>query len=107
MGKPTIRSTTVALLALAACTASASQFVDRTTASGLVASTGIGQVTPIPGGGAVGDFDLVAHFGLGTSDRVDELRVEWPNGHRSRLFDLEADQLVRVVAEHVNLDGFE
>jgi cytochrome c peroxidase len=36
------------------------------------------------------------HFGLGDADRVVELTVRWPDGHQSRLPDVEANQLLNV-----------
>ncbi|MCH8332093.1 MAG: VCBS repeat-containing protein, partial [Bacteroidetes bacterium] len=37
---------------------------------------------------------LPIHFGLGSSKKVDELRVEWPDGRVSLLKDLDANQLL-------------
>ena len=35
--------------------------------------------------------ETALHFGLGDRDKVDEIRIEWPNGHTTRHFDLEAN----------------
>lgn len=59
------------------------------------------------GNGYMSQGEAVAHFGLGPADRVDELRVEWPNGHVTRRFDLEPDQRIRLQAGDVMSDGFE
>jgi hypothetical protein len=51
------------------------------------------------GGGvhrAAQDFRRL-HFGLGPHERVDELVVLWPSGAETRLTDLAADRIVRVV----------
>ena len=44
--------------------------------------------------------DLRLHFGLGRSTRVDSVRVEWPNGGRDVIVDVEADQLVYIEEGH-------
>jgi hypothetical protein len=41
--------------------------------------------------------DVRAHFGLGTSERVDALVVEWPEGTRERRTDVGIDREIRVV----------
>jgi len=40
--------------------------------------------------------ELSAHFGLGGADRVDELRVEWPDGSATVLTDVAIDQTLTV-----------
>ena len=40
--------------------------------------------------------DPRVHFGLGSIDRVDRLRVTWPDGRTQRLEDVAADQILRV-----------
>ena len=44
--------------------------------------------------------DLRLHFGLGRSTGVDSVRVEWPNGGRDVIVDVEADQLVYIEEGH-------
>ena len=41
--------------------------------------------------------DTVAHFGLGSADRVDRLVIEWPSGLRQVLRNLAADRLTPVI----------
>lgn len=36
--------------------------------------------------------DPVVHFGLGSADRIEELVVQWPSGHRQSFRDLPADR---------------
>jgi len=59
------------------------------------------------GNGYMSQGEAVAHFGLGPAEHVDELRVEWPNGHVTRRFDLQAGRRLQVQAGDVMLDGFE
>jgi len=40
-----------------------------------------------------------AHFGLGSHDRVDRLEVQWPDGQRSAIRDLDARQIVDLTRE--------
>ena len=40
--------------------------------------------------------DLRLHFGLGQSNRVDWIRVDWPNGKREVLRNVEVDQVVYI-----------
>ncbi len=40
--------------------------------------------------------DFTLHFGLGQSDVIDMLKVTWPDGKRSELINVEADQLIEV-----------
>jgi hypothetical protein len=42
--------------------------------------------------------DARVHFGLGRDTRVRELGIVWPTGERTRLRNLEADQVLRVAA---------
>lgn len=44
----------------------------------------------------VSAHDPRAHFGLGTAARADEVLVLWPDGTRTRLTDVAADQVLRV-----------
>ncbi len=43
--------------------------------------------------------DPRVHFGLGSIDRVERLRVTWPDGRTQVLEDVAADQFLRVEAE--------
>lgn len=40
--------------------------------------------------------DVRVHFGLGTSPRVDALRVRWPDGSEERWTNIEADRIVTI-----------
>ena len=53
------------------------------------------------GSNFVSQNPVEAHFGLGQAERIDELRIVWPDGEVQMLTDLEADQ--RLVIEQ----GFE
>ncbi len=44
------------------------------------------------GGSYLSHSDLRLHFGLGASDRVDRLIVEWPSGRLQEMVDIKADQ---------------
>ncbi|MDX1495572.1 MAG: ASPIC/UnbV domain-containing protein, partial [Longimicrobiales bacterium] len=44
----------------------------------------------------LGQEPAEAHFGLGPATQVDELRVEWPDGRVSRLFDLPVNQVLTI-----------
>ena len=48
------------------------------------------------GGGFLGTSELSAHFGLGAAARVDQLRIEWPDGGSTVLHDIAADATVTV-----------
>jgi enediyne biosynthesis protein E4 len=48
-------------------------------------------------GGRGHDLDeMVAHFGLGQHTQVDELEIRWPSGQVDVLYDIPADQKIRV-----------
>ena len=51
------------------------------------------------GSGYQGMHSIELEFGLGTADRVDELRVEWPCGNETSYDDLLADRRYRVVED--------
>ena len=48
------------------------------------------------GGGFLGTSELSAHFGLGAAARVDQLRIEWPDGGSTVLHDIAADATLTV-----------
>ena len=64
--------------------------------SRLTATTGSVSQYFYLGGGAsfLGQSQLIAHFGLGTATKVDELTIEWANGSVSVLTDVPANQPV-------------
>ncbi|MXX53651.1 MAG: hypothetical protein F4Z35_06925 [Dehalococcoidia bacterium] len=41
----------------------------------------------------------MAHFGLGSADTVDEIRVEWVNGETSVLTNVPADQHISIPSQ--------
>jgi len=47
--------------------------------------------------GYISGQSLVAHFGLGAAERVDELRVHWPLGGLTRISSVDADQRLELV----------
>lgn len=49
----------------------------------------------------------IAHFGLASADRVDELVVIWPGGHRSKRLRLSVDQEIVIDESLVFASGFE
>jgi len=49
--------------------------------------------TVVPTRGYLSQTELPLTFGLGDADRIDALRVTWPDGTRSELRDLEPDRL--------------
>jgi hypothetical protein len=46
--------------------------------------------------GYLSQGDTRAHFGLGAADRVDSVRVRWPDGTVDEWKDVAADQVLRV-----------
>tara|TARA_B100000949_G_scaffold202787_1_gene191494 strand:- start:68 stop:397 length:330 start_codon:yes stop_codon:yes gene_type:complete len=48
------------------------------------------------GSGYLSASDCRAHFGLGTSGRLDSLEIRWPSGRKDNLQDVEAGFLYRV-----------
>jgi hypothetical protein len=46
--------------------------------------------------GTFNQSDLPVHFGLGTADIIDELRIRWPNGQMQTLFDVGVDQYLTI-----------
>ncbi|HET7217510.1 MAG TPA: CRTAC1 family protein [Vicinamibacterales bacterium] len=43
--------------------------------------------------------DVRLHFGLGASERVDEVEVRWPSGHVQRLRNVAASQQLRIIED--------
>jgi enediyne biosynthesis protein E4 len=55
------------------------------------------QIREIKSGGSyLSQSDLRAHFGLGTSDRVESLDVRWPSGRVQSLTDVRSNQVLTV-----------
>ena len=75
--------------------------------SKVVVTTGsVSQSVWVNGGASyLGRSQLVAHFGLGTSTSIDELRVEWANGAVTTLNDVAADQILTVTPESGGTPG--
>ena len=48
------------------------------------------------GDGFGSQYSRVAHFGLASSEKVDELTVEWPSGKRQCFNNVDANQLIDV-----------
>ena len=48
------------------------------------------------GGSYLSQNDLRLHFGLGTHERVGELRVDWPDGKVETLRNLAADRVYTI-----------
>lgn len=58
-----------------------------------VKAGGTSQVREIAAGGSyISQNDLRAHFGLGTSPRIDSVEVSWPSGFRQEFHNVRADQ---------------
>ena len=54
---------------------------------------GTAQIREIAGGGSyLSQSDLRAHFGLGSSTRIDAVEVSWPSGLKQQFRDLQADR---------------
>lgn len=59
---------------------------------------GITQMSEVKGGsGYLSQSDLRQHFGLGKSDKMDEVTVRWPNGESETLRNVAADFIYTVV----------
>jgi hypothetical protein len=55
------------------------------------------QVRPIAvARGYLSSSEPVAHFGLGTEDRIESLTVEWPGGHLQHFADLPVDRKITI-----------
>ena len=55
--------------------------------------------------GTFNQSDLPVHFGLGSADHIDELRIAWPDGTIQYLFDVEANQYITVSIIECDFDG--
>ena len=55
------------------------------------------QMREIIGGLGRSQDEKVAHFGLGERTQVDRLEIRWPSGQVDVLFDISADQKIRIV----------
>ncbi len=59
------------------------------------------QVRVICGGSAyLGQMEPVAHFGLGSVERVDSIRIQWPDGATCEWTDIPARQVLHVPYPH-------
>lgn len=56
-------------------------------------------------GGYISGRSTLAHFGLGEATTVDELIVHWPLGQVTKMRDVAADQLLKVVELPLPLDS--
>ncbi|MBT7454015.1 MAG: hypothetical protein HN796_09005, partial [Gemmatimonadetes bacterium] len=62
------------------------------------ATTGsLRQMRELLGGRGFEQDELVVHFGLGTADVIDALEIRWPSGQIDSLFDISADQKIRII----------
>ena len=61
-----------------------------------VVAAGRTQRASIGAGGFFGASELSAHFGLGAAASVDELVVDWPDGSRTVLRDVEPNRTLIV-----------
>ena len=59
------------------------------------------HIVAMAGGTVYGDL---LHFGLGASDRIQELTIDWPSGQRQVLVDIAADQVLTVAEPHAQRD---
>jgi len=61
-------------------------------------SDGVSQIREIAGGGSyLSQSDLRAHFGLGHSNRADEVDVRWPSGQHQVFRNVAADKFYVIV----------
>ena len=61
-----------------------------------VTAAGRTQAAAIGAGGFFGASEMSAHFGLGAAARVDQLTVDWPDGARTVLRGVAADQTITI-----------
>lgn len=55
--------------------------------------------------GTFNQSDLPVHFGLGSIDVIDELRIEWADGTVQYLFDVVANQYISIATTECDFDG--
>ena len=55
------------------------------------------QIREVTSGGSyISQSDLRQHFGLGASERIDELKIRWPAGETESIGKLAADRFVKI-----------
>ena len=58
---------------------------------------GMTQIREIAGGGSyLSQSDLRAHFGLGSTAKIDKLEITWPSGVQQTFWELPADQFYSI-----------
>jgi len=68
---------------------------------------GLTQIREIEGGGSyMSQSDLRAHFGLGSTTKIDKLEISWPSGMKQTFADFPADQFYKI-EEGKNELGYE
>ena len=68
---------------------------------------GMTQIREIEGGGSyMSQSDLRAHFGLGSTTKIDKLEISWPSGTKQTFADFPADQFYKI-EEGKNELGYE
>jgi hypothetical protein len=51
----------------------------------------------IPVTGFLSQADPRCHFGLGSASQADQVEIRWPNGRTTRLSDVPANQMLKVI----------
>ena len=63
-----------------------------------IRATGVQQFSEVRGGGSyLSQNDLRLHFGLGSADKVESVRIRWPNGNVEPLRDVAGDFIYTIV----------
>ena len=63
-----------------------------------IRAAGVQQFSEVRGGGSyLSQNDLRLHFGLGIADKMESVRIRWPNGDVEPLQDVAADNIYTVV----------
>jgi hypothetical protein len=71
-----------------------------------VSVDGASQQRPIEASSSyLSQSELSAHFGLGATQTVDEIRVEWPGGRVTHLFDVPSNRTLTVAVSHGDVNG--